>query len=161
MFYLGWGVNGEVWKWCMRLMAWEENQVRKCSDLAIYTILQVGVNDKWIWHLNPSKKYFVSSAYHFLSSTNHDAQTCCSDILWNKAVPMKNNLIRRGLFRIMTRGAWEVVAWMRMLFICSFVVVFFFFLKNYSLLSLVRMCHNKSMLYNITFCSFYFSRKFL
>lgn len=32
MYLLGWGVDGEAWKWCRRLFAWEEELVRECVD---------------------------------------------------------------------------------------------------------------------------------
>ncbi|KEH42387.1 hypothetical protein MTR_1g068995 [Medicago truncatula] len=30
MFTLGWDVNGEAWKWCRRLFAWERELIRGC-----------------------------------------------------------------------------------------------------------------------------------
>jgi len=32
MYSLGWGEDGEAWKWRRRLLAWEEEKVRECCN---------------------------------------------------------------------------------------------------------------------------------
>lgn len=39
---LGWEENGEACKWCMQLLAWEEEHVGKCSALFKNIVLNVG-----------------------------------------------------------------------------------------------------------------------
>lgn len=46
MKLLGWGVNGEAWKWRRRLFAWEEELTRDCVDMLSNIILQVEMEDR-------------------------------------------------------------------------------------------------------------------
>lgn len=48
---LGWGVNGEAWKWRKRMFAWEEELVGECVELFISFIFQVNMVDRWVWKL--------------------------------------------------------------------------------------------------------------
>jgi len=41
-------VNGEAWKWPMRLFAWEDELVRECIGRLTSVVLQVGTIDHWI-----------------------------------------------------------------------------------------------------------------
>lgn len=45
---LGWEVDEEAWFWRRKLLTWEEDQVKECSQLLNYIVLQVGVVDKWV-----------------------------------------------------------------------------------------------------------------
>jgi hypothetical protein len=56
MYSLGWGGEGEVWKGRRRLLAWEEEHVRECSDILTNIVLQSNIPDMWLWHLHVSKK---------------------------------------------------------------------------------------------------------
>jgi len=41
MYSLGWGEEGEAWKWRRRLFAWEEEKVRECCDILTNIVLQL------------------------------------------------------------------------------------------------------------------------
>jgi len=86
------GEKGEVWQWRRRLLAWEEEQVRECSDSLTNIILQSTIYDRWLWQLHVSRSYNVASVYHYLILTY-------SIITWNKEVPLKVNLFAWHLFR--------------------------------------------------------------
>lgn len=47
--FLGWGVNGEAWKWCKRLFALDKELVGGCVDQLTYVVLHVDVADLWVW----------------------------------------------------------------------------------------------------------------
>jgi hypothetical protein len=42
---MGWGVNGEAWKWLMKLFVWEEYLVKEYVDRLSNVILQVEMDD--------------------------------------------------------------------------------------------------------------------
>jgi hypothetical protein len=67
MCQLGWGVDGEAWRWRRRLFAWEEELVGELILLLQNVILQVDMDDKWLWTLESSHVFAVRSAYNFLS----------------------------------------------------------------------------------------------
>jgi len=48
MSSLGWGEDGEVWKWRRRLLAWEEEKVRECCEILINIALQRNISDMWL-----------------------------------------------------------------------------------------------------------------
>jgi len=48
MYSLGWGGEGEAWKWRSCLLAWEEEKVRECCDFLINIVLQPNLSDKWV-----------------------------------------------------------------------------------------------------------------
>ncbi|GAU24791.1 hypothetical protein TSUD_157040 [Trifolium subterraneum] len=73
MFSLGWGVDGEAWKWQRQLWAWEEEMLRECQTLLLNFTLQVHSSDRWQWQPNPVDGYTVRGAYQLL--TSHDSAT--------------------------------------------------------------------------------------
>ena len=100
MYSLGWGEEGEAWKWRRRLLAWEEEKVRECCDFLTNIILQLTHSDRWIWNLHASNKYNVTSAYnHLLSSTNNNLAADHITEIWNKEVPLKVSLFAWRLMR--------------------------------------------------------------
>lgn len=66
---LRWRENGETWKWCRRLFAWEE-LVWDCIERLTSIILQVEVEGRWVWTSHSSSCYTVSSAYKYMSEVN-------------------------------------------------------------------------------------------
>lgn len=79
--------------------------MKECSQLLNYIVLQVGVVDRWVWRLNSSTNYSVSSTYQFLATTTHDILVESSNNLWTKTVPLKVNIFvwRLRLNRIPTK----------------------------------------------------------
>jgi len=73
---LGWGVGCEAWIWGRRLFAWEEDQVKECSEMLHSILLQDCMTNKWVWQLHLSKGYSMGSAFHY----------------WLKIVSLKVNL---------------------------------------------------------------------
>jgi hypothetical protein len=49
MYYLGWEVGGDLWRWRRRLWVWEEEMVGECHNLLNDFILQTNVTDRWQW----------------------------------------------------------------------------------------------------------------
>ena len=43
--------------------------MRECSSLSHNIVLQVNVNHKWSWLLDPSHDYSVREAYRFITNT--------------------------------------------------------------------------------------------
>jgi len=105
MHFLGWGVNGEAWKWRRRLFAWEEELARECAALLSNVILQVEVLDWWVWKLHSSHRYTVKSAYNNLTVANVDFGEGFNHVLWIKVIPLKVNIFiwRMLLNRIPTK----------------------------------------------------------
>lgn len=62
MFALGWGEDGETWKWRRRLWDWEEELLGECRLLLANIVLQVTVPDCWRWRLDNSSCYCARSA---------------------------------------------------------------------------------------------------
>jgi len=84
MYSLGWGEEGEAWKWQRRLLAWEEEKVRECCDVLTNIVLQLNHSDRWIWHLHSSSIYNVTSAYnHLLTSTSNNLAATQMTEIWN------------------------------------------------------------------------------
>jgi hypothetical protein len=84
----------------MGLFAWEEELLGECIvHISIFSF-QVDRIDKWIWKLHTSNCYVVSSAYHFLTETEHDRyqQHNNNNFLWLKAVPLKVLIFAWRLF---------------------------------------------------------------
>lgn len=52
MYSLGWGLSGEVRRWRGRLFAWEGKLVGECVELLSLVVLQVSVEDRWIWKIH-------------------------------------------------------------------------------------------------------------
>jgi len=61
-----WNNNKWSWKvveWRRSLFAWEVDEEARLMFLLEDKALSVGVLDKWVWKLDESSNYFVSSAY--------------------------------------------------------------------------------------------------
>jgi len=86
---LGWGVNGEAWKWRQRLFAWEEEKVGELCLLLQYVNLQVNKEDTWVWNLEKSNTFSVCSAYNFQTSQHIVDAPVDVKKLWLKDVPLK------------------------------------------------------------------------
>jgi len=100
MYSLGWGEDGESWKWRRRLLAWEEEKVRECCDFLTNIVLHPHISDRWIWHLHVTKKYNVTSAYnHLMSTIKINIVAAHATEFWNKEVPLKVRLFVWCLFR--------------------------------------------------------------
>ena len=89
LFHLGWGVNGEAWKWRRRLFAWEEEQLGELCLLLQNVILQVNKEEKWIWNLEKSNAYSVRSAYTCQSAQIPIVDPVELKLLWQKIVSLK------------------------------------------------------------------------
>jgi len=63
MCQLGWGVEGEAWRWWRRLFAREDELVGELSLLLQNVTLQVDKEDRWLWRLDLSHVFSVRSAY--------------------------------------------------------------------------------------------------
>ena len=46
---LGWGEDGEAWRWRRRLLAWVEDLVVELRNLLSNVTLQEFVSDVWLW----------------------------------------------------------------------------------------------------------------
>ncbi|XP_024640465.1 uncharacterized protein [Medicago truncatula] len=89
LFHLGWGENGEAWKWRRRLFAWEEEQLGEKCLLLQNVILQVDKEDNWIWKLEKFNAYTVRSAYTCQSAQLSVVNPVELKLLWKKTVPLK------------------------------------------------------------------------
>jgi hypothetical protein len=99
MCQLGWGVDGEAWRWRRRLFAWEEDMVGERTLLLQNVILQVGKDDRWLWTLEPSHAFSVRSVYKFLTIQFPIDLSVVVSSLWHKDVPLKVVLFAWRLFR--------------------------------------------------------------
>ena len=70
MFLLGWGADGNAWRWRRRLFAWEEGLVGECVGRLTNSVLQVDVADRWVWKLHSTHTYSVQSAYSYLTAVD-------------------------------------------------------------------------------------------
>ena len=68
MCQLGWGVEGHAWCWRRRLFAWEEELVGDLILLLQNVTLQANKNDKWLWNLETSNVFSISSAYNSITT---------------------------------------------------------------------------------------------
>ncbi|KEH27819.1 transmembrane protein, putative [Medicago truncatula] len=99
LFQLGWGVNGEAWKWRRRLFAWEEEQMEELCLLLQNVILQADKEDRWIWKLEKTSAYTVRSAYSCQSAQLPAVDPVELKLLWQKMVPLKVVVFVWHLFR--------------------------------------------------------------
>jgi len=99
MFQLGWGENGEAWKWRRRLFAWEEEQAGELCLLLQNVTLQVDNEDRWLWMLEKSNVYFVRSAYNFMTSQPLVDSQVDAKSLWHKDIPLKVVVFAWRLFQ--------------------------------------------------------------
>jgi len=98
MCQLGWGEEGEAWRWRRRLFAWEEEVVGELTLLIHNVILQVDKDGRWPWTLDSSKAFTVRSAYNFLTTQHPIAQPVVVSSLCHKDVPLKVVLFAWRLF---------------------------------------------------------------
>jgi len=96
---IGWGVNGEAWKWRRRLFAWEEEKVGELCLLLQFVNLQVNKEDTWIWNLEKLNTFSVRSAYNFQTSQHSVDTPVDVKKLWLKDVPLKVVVFAWRLFR--------------------------------------------------------------
>jgi len=99
LFQLGWGENGETWKWRRSLFAWEEEQVGELCLLLQNVTLQVDKEDIWIWNLEKSNAYTVRSAYNCQTAQLPAVVPVDMKMLWQKNVPLKVVVFAWRLFR--------------------------------------------------------------
>ena len=105
MFELGWGVDGDAWKWKRRLFAWEEGLVGECVERLSNFVLQEGMSDRWVWRLHSSHNYTVQSTYSYLIAVDINITEEFHHFLWLKAVSLKVNIFVWRLFlnRLVTK----------------------------------------------------------
>jgi len=96
-FNLGWGVNGETWKWRRRLFAWEEEVLEECIDLLSTISMQVG-EDRWVWKLHSLNCYTMCRAYRSLTDDAGHYHVDNSIIVNNHCELLKINLFAWRLF---------------------------------------------------------------
>ena len=99
LFQLGWGENGETWKWRRSLFAWEEEQVGELCLLLQNVTLQVDKEDICIWNLEKSNAYTVRSAYNCHTTQLPVVVPVDMKMLWQKNVPLKVVVFAWRLFR--------------------------------------------------------------
>ena len=99
MYHLGWGEDGEAWRWRRRLFVWEEEEVGELMLLLHTVRLQVDRADRWRWKLEASNDFSVRSAYDFLSATPPLTLSVPVASLWHKDVPLKVVLFAWRLFQ--------------------------------------------------------------
>ena len=140
MYHLGWGEDGEAWRWRQRLFVWEEEEVGELMLLLHTVRLQVDRDDRWRWTLEASNDFTVRSAYNFLSANPPLALSVPVVSLWHKDVPLKVVLFawrcsKTGcLQRTICIGVeflivslccvWLGVARLNLLSICSYIVIY-------------------------------------
>lgn len=105
MFVLGWGVNGEAWKWCRSLFVWEEEMVRECVERLSPIVLQVFLANRWVLKLHSSNYYIVSSVYNNFTAMDEASFMTFTLMVWIKVVPLKISIfpLRLILIRISTK----------------------------------------------------------
>ncbi|GAU29337.1 hypothetical protein TSUD_227080 [Trifolium subterraneum] len=95
---LGWGPNGEGWRWRRGLRAWEEDLVKECITRLSNVFMQVTEQDKWVWKLHPSSCYNVKSAYSYLTESDVHLNEDYNRFMRVKSLPLKVNLFMWRLF---------------------------------------------------------------
>ena len=65
--------------------------MKECVDILSNVLLQVEMEDRWVWNLHSSKRYTVKSAYENLTSVNVDFNVGYNHVLWLKMIPLKFN----------------------------------------------------------------------
>jgi len=64
---LGWGEDGEAWRWRRRLFAWEEDLVVEIRNLLSNITLQDSETDAWLWRPDTTVGYTVRGVYQMLT----------------------------------------------------------------------------------------------
>lgn len=91
IFNLRWDEGGGV-EVERSLRVWEEELVVKCRLLLLYVVLQVDVDDVWIWIPDLTVGYLVREAYYTLTDEPQSIPTgsaASTTFLWRKEVPLK------------------------------------------------------------------------
>jgi hypothetical protein len=96
---LGWGVEGDAWRWRRRLFVWEEESVEELTLLLQNVSLQVHLEDKWKWKDDSSSVYTVRSAYNSIIAQDSVDYAEAIRSIWHKDVPLKVLLFVWRLFR--------------------------------------------------------------
>lgn len=96
---LGWGEDGEAWRWRRRLFAWEEDLVVEIRNLLSNISLQDSESDVWLWRPDPTVGYTVRGAYQMLMRQEIQVHDLASDAPWHKNVPLKVSICAWRLFR--------------------------------------------------------------
>ena len=99
MYHLGWGEDGEAWRWRRRLFVREEEEAGELMLLLHIVRLQVDRDDRWRWTLESSNVFSVRSAYNFLSANPPLTLSVPIASLWHKDVPLKVVLFAWRLFQ--------------------------------------------------------------
>jgi len=99
MASLGWEVEGRAWEWRRRLLAWEEDSVKECSEMLHNIVLQVEVADSWRWLLDPVHGYSVRNSYRFLTTSEEQVDRSPVDDVWHIQIPLKVSLFVWRLLR--------------------------------------------------------------
>jgi len=99
MCRLGWGEGGDAWRWRKQLFVWEEEMLGELTLLLQSVNLQVDREDRWLWKLEPSNTFSVSSAYHFLIAQPTVSSMSMSQLIWHKDIPLKILFFAWRLFR--------------------------------------------------------------
>jgi len=113
MCHLGWGMDGEAWRWRRRLFVWEEGLLGDLILLLQNVNLQVDNADRWRWALESTHTFSVRSVYKYLTHQPPLVSSVDASSLWHKDVPLKvvlfgwrllrdrlpskDNLFRRGV----------------------------------------------------------------
>jgi len=61
-------------------------------------ILQVCVEGRWRWHLEPDRDYTVSGVYHMLTLMELVVREDAKDIIWNKSVLLKISIFPGNIY---------------------------------------------------------------
>jgi len=63
--------------------------VGQCRILLLYVTLQVAISDRWVWSLDPIKRYSVCNVYQTLTSDVPRLEVVTSNSFWHAYVPLK------------------------------------------------------------------------
>jgi len=88
---LGWDEGGDVWKWCRRLLVWEE-LVGKCRLLLHNVSLHGDIHDCWVWIPDPSVGYTVCEAYRLPTYEVPHHFIVVSELILHKNIMLKVSL---------------------------------------------------------------------
>ncbi|XP_024626870.1 uncharacterized protein [Medicago truncatula] len=93
MHALGWGEDGEAWRWRRRLLAWEEELVVEIRNLITNVTLQETEPEVWLWRPN------IGDVDQMLMRQEMHNHNVISDAPWHKSVPLKVYICAWRLFR--------------------------------------------------------------
>jgi len=90
MFARGWDEGGDAWKWRRRLWVWEEEMLEECHNLLLtIVLLQVDLDDVWMWAHDPVVGYTVGGAHRILTDRALHIDYVHAALLWRKDIPLK------------------------------------------------------------------------